>query len=57
MAIVDNSANAFMFQLDNGIPIVNYYSGDDDDELVHLTNYFVKLSESGDVRTVNAEAF
>jgi CTD small phosphatase-like protein 2 len=57
IAIVDNSVMAFRFQLDNGIPIVNFYDNHNDDELVHLVYYFERLAACEDVRIMNNEAF
>jgi CTD small phosphatase-like protein 2 len=54
---VDNSIAAFRFQLDNGVPIVNFYNDKQDDELLHLARYFERLYLSEDVRVVNQEAF
>ncbi len=44
IVIVDNSLYAFAFQIDNGIPIVNYYDSQDDDELTHLQGYLKRLA-------------
>ena len=57
MVIVDNAVYSFGFQLDNGIPIIPYYSDEDDEELFHLIPYLEVLSLSEDVRSKNREAF
>jgi len=57
MVIVDNAVYSFGFQLDNGIPIIPYYEDPEDEELYHLIPYLEILSEEGDVRVKNKEAF
>lgn len=57
IAIVDNSMGAFRFQIDNGVPINDFYDDLDDDELVHLMCYFPKLAAADDVRDVNRLSF
>ena len=39
MVLVDNAAYSYAFQLDNGIPIINYYHGTKDFELKTLQKY------------------
>ena len=39
MVLVDNAAYSYVFQLDNGIPILPYYSGEHDFELKALQTY------------------
>jgi CTD small phosphatase-like protein 2 len=46
-----------MMQLDNAIPIIPYYRGKEDDELISLEQYLMKLKDVEDVRTVNREYF
>jgi len=48
--IVDNSPPAFTFQVDNGIPIVSWYSDKDDTELQKLVPLLMKLRTLNDVR-------
>ena len=57
IVIVDNSMAAFRFQIDNGVPIIDFYDDRDDDELVHLMCYFPKLAAADDVRHVNRISF
>ena len=57
MILVDNSVFSFAFQLDNGIPILPFYTNKDDEELIHLTYYFKCLVDQEDVRDHNKEAF
>lgn len=57
MIIVDNSVLSFAFQLDNGIPILPFYSNKDDIEMSFLKNYLVKLSKYDDVKEQNSLTF
>ena len=57
IAIIENAVHAFGFQLNNGIPILNYYIDSEDEELHHIIPYLKILSESDDVRNINKEAF
>jgi CTD small phosphatase-like protein 2 len=36
IVLVDNAAYSYGFQLDNAVPILNYYSGEEDRELASL---------------------
>lgn len=57
IVLVDNAPYSYMMQLDNAIPIIPYYRGKEDDELVSLEQYLMKLKDVEDVRTVNREYF
>ena len=46
-----------MMQLANGIPILNYLKGKDDDQLVKLETYLMALIEAEDVRVINNVTF
>lgn len=56
MIIVDNAAYSFIFQLENGVPILTYKGGDDK-ELPKLEKYLVELKECRDVRELNKKVF
>jgi CTD small phosphatase-like protein 2 len=55
--LVDNSVYSFAFQLENGIPIVNFYEDPNDEEMLHLTFYLECLRDCDDVRFKNRDAF
>jgi CTD small phosphatase-like protein 2 len=57
IVLVDNASYSFCFQIDNGIPIIPYYSGGRDYELYALEKYIQSLANVKDVREVNRETF
>ena len=57
VAIVDNAAYSFAFQLDNGIPIISWKEDKTDRELMHLVEYLKKLASVPDVRVMNTKTF
>ncbi len=52
MVLVDNGAYSYIMQLDNGIPILPYYEGKDE-ELKNLEKYLLHLAEEEDMRQTN----
>ena len=50
LVIVDNSVYSFAFQIDNGIPIIPFYSDTADEEMLHLIYYLNCLAGVEDVR-------
>ena len=57
IVLVDNAPYSYMMQLANGIPILNYLKGKEDDQLIKLEPYLMSLLEVEDVRPVNASTF
>ena len=57
MVLVDNAAYSYVYQLDNAIPIIPYYSGKQDYELKALEKYLKSLAEVEDVRETNYSTF
>ena len=45
IVIIDNSVLSFAFHLDNGIPILPYYSGSDEKEMKCLVQLLEKLAD------------
>ena len=52
LIIVDNLAHSFGFQIDNGVPILEWHSGEDS-ELFYLKNYLMEAANAPDVRDFN----
>lgn len=55
--IVDNSPQAFAFQLNNGIPILSWFESDDDRELYKLIPLLDVLATCTDVRPILCNKF
>lgn len=53
--IVDNLAHSFSFQIENGIPILEWHQGKRDEELKCLLPYLVEAASVEDVRIFNTE--
>jgi len=44
MILVDNKAESFGLQIDNGIPIIDFYGSKNDVELKNLEKILIKFS-------------
>jgi CTD small phosphatase-like protein 2 len=55
MIIVDNLAHSFGFQIENGVPILEWYSDQNDVELKYLCEYLSEAAKYEDVRIFNTE--
>ncbi len=57
MIIIDNSVLSFAFHLNNGIPILPFYSNKDDVEMADLKKYLTKLSKYDNLTEANGNTF
>lgn len=48
--ILDNLAHSFGFQIENGIPILEWHNDANDQELKHLIDFLIEASLQNDVR-------
>ena len=55
--ILDNSVQAFGFQLDNGIPIESWFDDETDDELLKLLPFLDHIRNMADVRPILKQTF
>lgn len=55
LIIIDNSVLSFAYHLSNGIPIVPYYEGSEDSELLLLAYYLMRICKYDDLREANIE--
>ena len=55
--IIDNSAYSFAFQIDNGVPIIEWKDDRTDRELYNLIGYLRMIVKEEDVRAINQRAF
>lgn len=55
LIIVDNLAHSFGFQIENGIPILEWHNDVKDCELKYISDYLVEAWNQDDVRVFNKE--
>jgi CTD small phosphatase-like protein 2 len=53
IVIVDNNIYSFAFNLENGIPILNYMGDKKDDQLLKISEYLNHLKGSRNLRVEN----
>ncbi|CAD8154277.1 unnamed protein product [Paramecium octaurelia] len=53
MLIVDNLAHSFGFQIENGIPILEWHDDKNDQELKYLATYLMEAADQEDLRLFN----
>jgi CTD small phosphatase-like protein 2 len=57
LLLVDNMIYSFAFQLENGIPILDYEGDNRDSELLHLMNYLNKIKDCENIRRENEKVY
>ena len=57
VVIVDNSPQAFAYQVDNGIPIESWFDDEEDCELLNLVPFLLALAKENDVRPLLRKQF
>lgn len=55
MVLVDNLVHSFGFQVENGIPIIEWTGNKADVELKHLMDYLLEMKKADDVRDYNRQ--
>ncbi|CAD8114750.1 unnamed protein product [Paramecium primaurelia] len=55
MVIVDNLAHSFGFQIENGIPILEWHNDQNDQELKYMATYLMEAAEQEDIRQFNTQ--
>lgn len=56
MVLIDNSPLSYLYQLENGVPILPY-NGGEDSELLSLEKYLDQIKNVRDVRPLNVATF
>jgi len=57
VVIVDNSPQAYGYQVDNGIPIISFFENENDQELLKLLPFLRTVLHCGDVRPLIQKRF
>ena len=55
LIIIDNMPHSFGFQIENGIPIMEWFNDKTDTELKYLTHYLLEGLKYEDIRVFNRE--
>jgi len=55
MVIVDNLVHSFGFQVENGIPIIEWTGNKQDTELKYLSDYLIDAKKYDDIRDYNRQ--
>lgn len=55
VVLLDNYVHSFAFNIDNGIPILEWKNEDKDDELLHMLGYLKDINKSEDTRVFNRD--
>jgi len=55
LIMVDNLSHSFGFQIENGVPILEWHNDFKDMELKYLADYLIEAVEKDDVRVFNLE--
>ena len=51
--MVDNNAYSFSTLVDNGVPVHNFTTDQNDSELINLETYLTEMAKASDVREFN----
>ena len=55
VVLLDNYVHSFAFNIENGIPILEWKNEQDDDELLHMLGYLKEVSACDDTRVFNRD--
>jgi len=55
MVLVDNLVHSFGFQIENGVPILEWTGNKNDQELKYLADYLIEAKKYDDIREYNKE--
>lgn len=53
VVLLDNYVHSFAFNLENGIPILEWRGEKDDDELIYMAKYLKEIMREPDLREAN----
>lgn len=55
VVLLDNYVHSFAFNVDNGIPILEWRNQQDDDEFLHIIRYLKEVANCDDTMKFNRE--